>query len=164
MSDEHADVAAHTHERGATPPSAAGFLEPYGVRVVLYPTLQPLDAEPFLKALLESVASRGLSEGASVIGHLKCLLHAGPRRLRCNLTSIRSGATYHGDGAGSLSLDGGAELDLAVLAYGLPAATTDRVVSEALQSLLEPLGVAWAKEAPPHGLKEGRWSGAPAGR
>jgi hypothetical protein len=163
MSDEPAG-AAHTHERGATPPSAAGFLEPYGVRVALCPTLQPLDAEPFLKALLESVASRGLSEGASVIGHLKCLLHTGPRRLRCNLTSIRSGATCHGDAAGPLSLEGGAELDLAVLLYGLPAATTDRLVSEALTSLLEPLGVTWAKKTPPHVLKQGRWSGAQAGR
>jgi hypothetical protein len=137
----------------ATPPSAAGFLEPYGARVTLQPGDHDLDAELFLKMLLEQIASSCL-EGASVIGHLKCLLRAGGRRLRCNLTSVRLGATCRGEGEAPLSLGSGAELDLAVLVYGLPAVTIDGLVGEALRGLLSPMGVSWSKSASSHANHE----------
>lgn len=146
MSAGQSEEAAHGRERSGPPPSAAGVLEPYGVRVVLHPVGEVSEAEPFLKALLEEVASRASAEGASVIGHLKCFLKSGSGRLGCSLTSLRSGAGCHSDGRGPVLLEDGAELALAVLVYGLPAATIDKLVSEALTGLLEPLGVTWAKK------------------
>lgn len=141
---------AASGEPRSTPPSAAGFLEPYGARVTLPPEDHDLDAELFLKALLEEIASSCLEDGASVIGHLKCLMYAGDRRLRCNLTSVRSGATFRGDGEAPLPPGSGAELDLAVLVYGLPAVTIDRLVEDALRKLLSPMGISWSKSASQH--------------
>jgi hypothetical protein len=145
VSNEHPAGGPHSRERGATPPSAAGFLEPYGVRVILHPGQLGVEAEPFLKALLEDTAATCAMEGASVVGHLKCLLRAGDRRLRCNLTSTRSGATCRGDGGTPLSLTEGADLDLAVLVYGVPATVVDRIVGDTLRGLLGPVGVSWSK-------------------
>ena len=75
------------------PQSAAGHLEPYGVRIALQPTTQALDPRPFLIGLLEQLATSCLASGASVIGHLKCLLRTPEGVLGCNLTSVRSGAS-----------------------------------------------------------------------
>jgi hypothetical protein len=49
---------------------------------------------------------------------------------------------------------GGASIDLAVLVYGLPAATIDRVVGDVLASLLGPVGVEWVKRAEFRGCRE----------
>jgi len=144
------DLTTSSPESGTVPPSAAGLLEPYGVRTVVHAAPGALDAAPFLKALLESVASRCLAADASVIGHLKCLLRAGGRRVRCNLTSMRTGARCDDDGLGPLSLQGGADLDLVVLVYGLSATTIDRLATETLNSLLQPLGLTWEKKRTPH--------------
>ncbi|MCE5254962.1 MAG: hypothetical protein LLG45_12290 [Actinomycetia bacterium] len=148
MSDGLHDFTLPSRGRGETPASTPRLLEPYGARVVLQPAQQELDAEMFLKALLEDVASACLVGGASVIGHLKCLVQAGDRRWFCNLTSTRSGAACRGEGDGRLSLQDGARLDLAVLVYGLPASTIDGLVGDALRSLLEPLGISWSKNMP----------------
>jgi len=154
VSDRQPAGATHAQVPGSTPPSAVGFMEPYGVRLVLAPSESNLDVEPFLKTLLEDVATACMAEGASLIGHLKCLLRAGSGRVSCNLTSVRSGAVCRGDRLGALAMTDGAELDLAVLVYGLPAATIDRVVLAALDKLLRPARICWAKKASSSGREE----------
>ena len=146
------DCSAHH-----VPPSAAGHLEPYGVRVMLQPASGGLDAQEFLVAFLQDLAAACLVSGATVIGHLKCLLHAPGHAVACNLASLREGAKCSvcassgaapdavpspGSGGPSTSaaLKPGQEarLDLAVLVYGLPAATIDVLVRAALSRLLGP--------------------------
>jgi hypothetical protein len=41
-------------------------------------------------------------------------------------------------------------LDLAVLVYGLPASTIDRLVEDTLGRLLSPMAVSWSKNASFH--------------
>jgi hypothetical protein len=127
------------------PPSAAGDFAPYGARIFLRPTAEGLEPEPFLVALLEVIASACVDAGASVIGHLKCFLRTPDGHVACNLTSVRSGAKCRESGAGVVAPGGEAELDLAVLVYGLPVGTIDGLVGEALEELLPPLGVRWTK-------------------
>jgi hypothetical protein len=83
-----------SHEGGAAriPASAAGHLEPFGVRVELRVGAEALDPGLFVTALLEGLAASCLQSGASVIGHLKCLLRTPDGTLACSLTSPRSGA------------------------------------------------------------------------
>ena len=144
------DCSAHS-----VPPSAAGHLEPYGVRVMLLPASDELDPREFLVAFLQDLAAACLASGASVIGHLKCLLHTPGHACACNLTSLREGANCsarpvrgHVSGAMSapVALERGrqARLDLAVLVYGLPAATIDVLVRAALTRFLGPLDVSWS--------------------
>ena len=112
-----------------SPPSAAGHLEPYGVRVKLrlasdvapgevagQPAGRPVapaagDFEPqeTLVALLQSVAEACVSSGGGVIGHLKCLLHLPDMAVACNLTSLRQGAQciVHPASGGASHLRGG---------------------------------------------------------
>ena len=123
------------------PPSAAGHLEPYGVRLRLQPQTHPLETARFLTALLEEIAASCLEAGASLIGHLKCVLHTVEGPLFCNLTSLRPGASCRGGGAKTIAPGAKAELDLAVLVYGLPAEVIERVVGDVLEELLLPLGV-----------------------
>ena len=149
MSAGHPGGPAEPGEGSGAPPSTAGFFEPYGARVLFHPSDQGLEADRFLTCLLEGVAAGCVAEGASVIGHLKCLMRAGDRRLRCNLTSARLGATCRGE-AGVVSLAIGAELDLAVLVYGIPAITIDHLVGVELHRLLDPDGVGWSKQASFH--------------
>jgi hypothetical protein len=132
------------------PPSAAGDFAPYGCRVLLRPTAKELKPELFLAALLDNIASACVGAGASVIGHLKCFLRTGDRHVSCNLASVRSGARCRESGAGVVAPGGEAELDLAVLVYGLPAEAIDGLVGEALEKLLSPLGVRWSKSASFH--------------
>jgi hypothetical protein len=113
----------------------------------LRPTSEQLDPLLFLPALLEEVASTCVERGASVIGHLKCLLRIGDGHVSCNLTSVRSGAACREGSAGTVPTDGEAELDLVVLVYGLSAGAIDGVVGETLERLLAPLRVAWVKSA-----------------
>ena len=80
----------------AAPPSAAGHLEPYGARVRLRPGREPLAAAPFLKDLLDGIAAACVAAGATLIGHLKCVLHTEAGVVPCNLTSLRTGAVCRG--------------------------------------------------------------------
>jgi len=132
---------------GDIPPSAAGQLEAYGVRVALQPASRGLEPQQFLTALLEDLAASCLSSGASVIGHLKCLLHTPGGVIACNLTSIRSGArcaAWEEEATKVLEPGAAARLDLAVLVYGLPVATIDTLLRCALANLLGSLEVAWS--------------------
>jgi hypothetical protein len=134
-------------------------LEPYGVRVMLQPASGELEPQEFLVAFLQDLAVACLASGASVIGHLKCLLHMPGHAVSCNLTSLREGARCsvrsapgavqgHHSGAtsapGTLKPGHEARLDLAVLVYGLPAATVGVLTRAALSRLLGPLGVQWS--------------------
>ena len=132
------------------PPSAAGDLATYGCRAFLRPTAKELRPEPFLAALLEDIASACAGAGASVIGHLKCFLRTADGHVSCNLTSVRSGAKCRESGAGVVAPGGEAELDLAVLVYGLPAEAIDGLVGGTLEKLLLPLGVRWSRSASFH--------------
>jgi hypothetical protein len=143
------------HGACSVPPSAAGHLEPYGVRVMLRPAADELEPQEFLVALLQDLAAACLASGASLIGHLKCLLHVPGHAVACNLTSLREGAkcsvrpdpgAASGAPAASIALKLGqdARLDLAVLVYGLPAETIDILVRAALSRLLGPLDVRWS--------------------
>ncbi len=132
-----------------SPPSAAGSLEPYGARVTIGAASRPLEPEQFLTTLLEDLAAACLASGASIIGHLKCLLRTSDGVIACNLTSIRSGATCSGPAGAQepntpLAPGESGRLDLAVLVYGLQAATIDTLLRQTLETLLEPLEVAWA--------------------
>jgi hypothetical protein len=136
---------------GGIPPSAAGQLEPYGARVLLQPASHGLAPQQFLTGLLEDLAASCLASGASVIGHLKCLLYTPSGALACNLTSDGSGArcTARDEGATKVLEPGDcARLDLAVLVYGLPTATIDTLLRGALANLLEPREVAWSINGP----------------
>jgi hypothetical protein len=135
------------------PPSAAGHLEPYGARVRLRPEQDPLAATPFLRDLLTGIAAGCMVAGATVIGHLKCVLRTEAGVVPCSLTSLRSGAVCRGgpEAAGIVVTIGEeAELDLAVLVYGVPAKAVDEIVLVALERLLGPAHVHWAKETPTH--------------
>ena len=93
-----------------------------------------------------SVAAACVQAGATVIGHLKCVLHLPAGVLACNLTSVRSGARCAEGAAAPQALQPGepARLDLVVLVYGLPAAAVAELVRERLSRLLDPLGAAWS--------------------
>jgi hypothetical protein len=137
-----------------TPPSAAGPLEPYGVRVMLRPASGEFEPQGFLTGFLQEIAAGCLASGATVIGHLKSLLPAPACEVACNLTSLREGvrcSVRPGDGGVSkrVTLQPGQEarLDLAVLVYGLPAATIDELVRSALPRFLDPLHVRWSAGA-----------------
>ena len=171
--DLGADQCGHHGAAGHASSSAAGHLEPYGIQVMLQPASDNLDPQEFLVALLQDLAAACLASGASLIGHIKCLLHAPSHVVSCNLTSLREGArcsVRRSPGAAAASgaaADAAASataapmaskpgqevwLDLTVLVYGLPAATTDVLVRAALCRLLEPLGFAWsASGAGPEG-------------
>ena len=143
----------HGADSHGAPPSAAGPLEPYGTWVRLRPERDPLAATPFLKALLEGVAAGCAAAGATVIGHLKCVLHTEAGVVPCNLTSVRSGAVCRG-GAGAAGADAApgiavavgeeAVLDLVVLVYGVSAALIDEVVRDVLERILGPVCAHWA--------------------
>jgi hypothetical protein len=134
-------------DKSGMPPSAAGSLEPYGVRVLIHPVSRPVDPQQFLVRLLEDLAAACLASGASLIGHLKCLLHAPGGVLACNLTSVRSGSrcTARGDEARKMLVPGDvARLDLAVLVYGLPQRTIETLLRTELAGRLEPNEVSWS--------------------
>ncbi len=129
------------------PPSAGGQLEPYGARVVVRPASRALEPESFVTVLLEDLAASCVASGASVIGHLKCLLYTPGGVLACNLTSVGSAAQCTArdeDATKVLGPGDSARLDLVVLVYGLAAATIDALLRRALTCLLEPLEVAWS--------------------
>jgi hypothetical protein len=131
------------------PPSAAGHLEPYGVRLTLQPTQEALAIEQFLTTLLQELAAACLDSGGSVIGHLKSVLYTSRGAMACNLTSLRAGAACsrgRGPDGDPLVLGPGeaARLDLAVLVYGIPAMTIDALVRRVLVVLLDPKAVRWS--------------------
>jgi hypothetical protein len=105
----------------------------------------------FLTRLLEDLAASCLASGASVIGHIKCLLRASDGALAGNLTSVRSGASVGGlPGAPALSvLQGGdnAELEITILVYDVSAQTIDALFDETLARLLSPVQVSCSKHA-----------------
>jgi hypothetical protein len=133
MSDGH---------QATPPPSAAGFLEPFGMRVTLGPAPGDFDTEEFLTGLLQDLAAACEAAGATVVGHLKCFLSSSEAGVHCNLTSTRLGARCGGVSR-AVSLDRPAELDLAVLVYGLPAATIATLAAGVLDSRLSPAGIPW---------------------
>ena len=137
-------------EHHRSPPSAAGHLEPYGVRVQLRTGYAPLEAPAFLKDLLEGVAAACVGEGATVIGHLKCVLHTEGGPLACNLTSVRTGAACRGDAGRTIAAGEEGTLDLAVMVYGIGAETIEGLVAAVLAGLLDPAGVAWSRTSAIH--------------
>ena len=130
------------------PPSAAGHLEPYGIRVALRSVPPEFEPEVFLVTLLQDLATACVASGASLIGHLKCLFHIPGYSFACNLTSLREGARCSALGAAplpaALPSARDARLDLAVLVYGLPSATIDALALAALGRLLDPAAVTWS--------------------
>jgi hypothetical protein len=132
---------------GHVPPSAAGHLEPYACKVTLQPDAAgpALDPAGLLVQLLDGLAAACMEAGATIIGHLKCLLHVPTGTLACNLASVRSGARCAGGAAAPQSLQPGepARLDLVVLVYGLPASTIAELVRRSLAQALGPAGQAW---------------------
>jgi hypothetical protein len=143
VTDEH----AHHHD---TPPSASGYLEAYGARATLRPDRAAPEPESLLVSFLEALAAECVAAGATVIGHIKCLLHLSEGALACNLTSVRGGATCSARGATAPPLWAAgqeARLDLAVLVYGLSAQTIDGLVRAALARSFDPAGIAWVLEA-----------------
>jgi len=143
----HGPGHEHPHH---SPPSAAGELEPYAVRILLRPQTEPLDAAAFLQTLLERVATSCVEAGAALVGHLKCVLHTPRGRLLCNLTSRRSGARCRGEGSQTILPGDEAGLDLVVLVYGVPARNVGRIVHEVLEALLSPSGTWWEGTAGPY--------------
>jgi len=112
---------------------------------MLEPCAAALDPEALVVPLLNELAADCVQAGATVIGHLKCLLHLPAGTLACNLTSVRSGARCAAGAARTpLQPGGSARLDLAVLVYGLPAPTMAGLVRGALSRLLDPLAVGWS--------------------
>lgn len=140
-----ADHACHV------PPSAAGHLEPYACRATLTPGTAPLEPADVLVRLLDGLAAACIEAGATIIGHLKCLLHTPGGTVACNLTSIRSGARCAGGAAAPQALQPGepARLDLVVLVYGLPAATLAELVRTSLAQVLGPAAAAWSVDEAP---------------
>jgi hypothetical protein len=154
---------AHSQPASGSPPSAAGELEPYGIRVAIHLGSQPFEGEAFLVRLLEDLASACVESGATVIGHLKCLLNTPGGIFGCSLTSLRSGAVcaWQGEGDPARALDGvserwadvehapaceaGARLDLAVLVYGLTAEAIDVLVEDTLDAVLTARGAWWSR-------------------
>lgn len=138
MSECHAH-----HPHHGVPPSAAGHLDPYGARVTLRPVSAVLQPQPFLVALLEDVAAGCIAAGASVIGHLKCVLHLPGEAVVCNLTSIKTGAkcrTQRDEAPPALEPGQAARLDLTVLVYGASAEVIDGLVRTVLDLSAESLG------------------------
>ena len=133
-----------------TPPSAAGRLEPYGARVALRAERQPLDPEGFLVTLVEDLAAASVAAGASVIGHIKCLLRTQDGVFTCNLTSVRTGAAVRRQGDTTvpavLRTGESAELEIAVLVYDLSAETIAALLEQGLRRLLDPQGCRWSKQ------------------
>jgi hypothetical protein len=132
------------HEHSA-PPSAAGLLEPFGVRVQFGPVPERADGsdpEGLLTGLLEDLAAACESAGATVIGHIKCFMTDGSAVMQCSLTSRRFGAQCS-PGTGVVSLARPVELDLAVLVYGLPRDVIAQLTRETLDRRLGELGIAW---------------------
>jgi hypothetical protein len=118
------------------PPSAGPGFEPYGLKVHLGPAPAGLSPERLLIDLLGDIALGCLAEGATVIGHLKCLLSTGDGTLACNLVSTRTGAHCRRLGTQPVSLSQGAELELSVLVYGLPSGVIDTIARTVLGRLL----------------------------
>ncbi len=137
----------HCHE---PPPSAAGHLEPYGIRATLRCGPSAADARLLLATLLEGLAAECVAAGATVIGHLKCLLHLDGGTLACNLTSVRGGASCGAWSEGTpawLKPGETARLDLAVLVYGLSADVIDGLVRARLSDAVARHGGAWTVDA-----------------
>jgi hypothetical protein len=122
--------------------------------VTLEPAGEALAVEWFSASLLNELAAGCLESGGSVIGHLKSVLHTSRGVMACNLTSLRGGAACTG-GSGPereplvLSPGEAALLDLAVLVYGIPAATVDALARRILAGLLGPLAVRWSLDRSP---------------
>jgi hypothetical protein len=123
-----------------------GDLEPYGAKVRLSPD-RGIDAHRFLVGLLEDVACACEARGASLVGHIKCVLRTDGGRIHCSLTSVGTGARCGGDPVERLVEGREVELDLAVLVYGLPATDIDEIVEAALGKALAPAGSSWSKRA-----------------
>jgi hypothetical protein len=138
-----------------TPPSAAGPLEPYGIRVMVRPLAGDFEPQEFLVTFLQDLAAACMASGASIIGHLKCLLHTPGRAVACNLTSLREGARCSAPTPVTLKPGQEARLDLAVLVYGLPAAKIDDLVRSALSRLLGSRDVSWSILAAEKGRETG---------
>jgi hypothetical protein len=132
----------HQH---STPPSAAGLLEPFGVRVQFGPVPESArgsDPEGLLTGLLEDLAAGCESAGATVVGHIKCFLSDGDAAMHCSLVSRRSGARCSVN-AKDISLARPVQLDLAVLVYGLHRDAIAQLVRDALDRGLGGRGITW---------------------
>jgi hypothetical protein len=122
--------------------------------VTLEPAGETLPVEWFSASLLNELAAACIESGGSVIGHLKSVLHTSRGVMACNLTSLRGGAACTGNGGPEgeplvLSPGEAALLDLAVLVYGIPAATADALARRILAGLLDPLAVRWSLDRSP---------------
>jgi hypothetical protein len=126
--------------------SPAGDLEPYGAEVRLSLGAD-LDTRRLLEALLEDIARSCEAAGASIVGHIKCVLRTRGKRIHCSVTSFRAGARCGSDGAERLEEGREVELKLAVLVYGLSATIIDGIVEAALGRALAPTGSFWSKRA-----------------
>jgi hypothetical protein len=138
----------------------ADQLDPYTVRASFIAEVDVADPAGMVSSLLEDIARRCEKAGCSLVGHIKCHARMAESHLHCNLTSLRSGAHCGGpgrEGLGamrSLGRGGSLELDLAVLVYGLPSATLEVLVGEALAEVRPADGAS---------ASSGRWVLRPSG-
>jgi hypothetical protein len=126
---------------------AAGHLDAYGDRLVLRPGEEGVEVAPVLASLLENIASACTAAGATLMGHIKCVLHTDSGPVFANLTSPRSRAAVRGEVAAVMEPHAETRLDLAVLVYGLGAGAIDALVEEALSVAVGPAGVTWKRAA-----------------
>jgi len=141
------DRQYHDLHHDEMPPSAAGHLEPYGARVDLAPVAAAVQPDRFLVVLLDELAKDCTAAGATVIGHIKCLLYLPGGRLACSLTSLRTGArctTPEGKDPRVLLTGETARLDLTVLVYGISDETVDGLVRAALARSAARNSVDWS--------------------
>jgi hypothetical protein len=135
-------------------------LDPYTVRAFFIAETEVADPAGMVSVLLEDIAQRCQKAGCSLVGHIKCHARMEESHFHCNLTSLRSGARCGGpggegiDGLLPLRSGGSLELDLAVLVYGLPSATLEVLVGEALAEVRPADGAS---------ASSGRWVLPPSG-
>lgn len=106
------------------------FLEPYttSLAIAIDPSAQ--DARSWTIALLEDIGRGSMVAGATLIGHVKCHgIVTDGTVFYGNLTSLRLGATCEGSSSGPVYR---AQLDLAVLVYGISHEALEDVVWAAL--------------------------------
>lgn len=122
--------------------TAPDHCAPYAIRLQARPAGVPFaDPSAAVSVLLEEIGTACLTAGASLIGHLKCLIRTDAgERFYADLTDMRSGAHVSGTPIASAHhLD----VDLVVLVYGLKNQDVAAAVDTALIVAGERTGIVW---------------------
>lgn len=114
--------------------TAPDFLSPFAAHVRLAASGGRLDdPHRLVETLLEEIAERTATAGASLVGHVKCLVRADDvGTFQVNLTDPRTGARAAGDPVESAAA---LDIDLVVLVYGLDHVAVCGAVTEAVAVL-----------------------------